>query len=162
VSLFVSFTLTPMMSSRILRRSHASRPGLFVRATERLLGAIDHGYRVVLGAALRHRVITLVVAFLALVSSLVLVSRVKSEFLPPEDRAQFQVTVELPSGTSLETTQKYVETVAADLRKNGPGVRDTFVTIGGGAQGQIQIGQIQTLLVPRTKRPFHQEDAMAW
>jgi HAE1 family hydrophobic/amphiphilic exporter-1 len=162
VSLFVSFTLTPMMSSRILRRTHASRPGLFVRTTERLLGAIDHGYRVVLGAALRHRVITLVIAFAALVSSMVLVSRVKSEFLPPEDRAQFQVTVELPSGTSLETTQKYVETVAADLRKNGPGVRDTFVTIGGGAQGQIQIGQIQTLLVPRTKRPFHQEDAMAW
>src|SRR5262245_51943734 len=163
VSLFVSFTLTPMMSSRLLRREeHGKRPGLIVRMTERLLGVVDHGYRVVLRWGLHHRVLTLAAAFVALVGSVFLVSRVKSEFLPPEDRAQFSVSVELPSGTSLETTRKYIETVAADLRKNGPGVTDTFVTIGGGAQGQVQIGQIQALLVSRTKRPFHQEDAMAW
>jgi HAE1 family hydrophobic/amphiphilic exporter-1 len=38
----------------------------------------------------------------------------------------------------------------------------TFVTIGAGAQAQVNIGQIQVLLVPRTKRRYHQEDAMAW
>ncbi len=91
-----------------------------------------------------------------------MIMRVPGEFLPPEDRAQFAVNVELPTGTSLEATKKYVEVVAQDLRKNGPGVTGTFITVGGGAQGQVNIGQIQVLLTPRTKRSFHQEDAMAW
>jgi HAE1 family hydrophobic/amphiphilic exporter-1 len=162
VSLFVSFTLTPMMSSRLLRKSDNRRPNLLARAAERALGAIDNGYRRVLGAALRHRLITLLIAVGALVASLFLVAQVKSEFLPPEDRAMLQVVIELPTGTSLDATRAYVETVASDLRKHGPGVTGTFVTIGGGAQGQVQIGQIQVLLTARTKRAFHQEQAMAW
>ena len=162
VSMLVSFTLTPMMSSRLLRRSDDHTPNAFVRFSERMLGGIDNMYRRVLGAALRHRGWTVLIAVLALVGSVVVVMQVKGEFMPPEDRAQFQVSVELPTGTSLEATSKYVETVAADLRKNGPGVTGTFVTVGGGAQGQVNIGQIQVLLSPRTTRGFHQEDAMAW
>ena len=162
VSMLVSFTLTPMMASRILRRADDHRPNLFVRASERFLGKIDDGYRGLLGMVLRHRVITIVAAVGSLVLAVVMISRVPGEFLPPEDRAEFAVNVELPTGTSLEATKKYVEVVAQDLRKNGPGVRGTFVTVGGGAQGQVNIGQIQVLLTPRTKRGFHQEDAMAW
>ena len=135
---------------------------MFVRASERLLGKIDQGYRGLLGMALRHWVITIVVAVASLVLAVLMIMRVPGEFLPPEDRAEFAVNVELPTGTSLEATKKYVEVVAQDLRKNGPGVRGTFVTVGGGAQGQVNIGQIQVLLTPRTQRRFHQEDAMAW
>jgi HAE1 family hydrophobic/amphiphilic exporter-1 len=162
VSLFVSFTLTPMMSSRLLRRSHEHRSNFMVRGTERAMTGIERVYRRLLARALAHRLITVAVAFGAFVLSIVLVTRVKSEFLPPEDRAQFSVTVELPTGTSLAATRGYVETIAADLRKHGPGVTGTFVTIGGGAQGQVNIGQIQTLLTARTKRPWHQEAVMGW
>jgi HAE1 family hydrophobic/amphiphilic exporter-1 len=163
VSLLVSFTLTPMMSSRLLRHSgHDRRPNFVVRIVEGFLGAIDRGYRVLLTGALRHRFITILVAMLSLAGSFVLVSRVKTEFTPPEDRAQFAVTVELPTGTSLATTTEYIEGVAADLRKNAPGASGAFVTIGGGAQGQVQIGQIQLLLVPRHERKFTQEQVMAW
>ncbi|MDX2023062.1 MAG: efflux RND transporter permease subunit [Deltaproteobacteria bacterium] len=162
VSLFVSFTLTPMMSSRLLRKAEHTAPGFFVRQLEKVLGTVDGLYRRLLAGAIRHKVLTLFAAFLSLVGSVVLVSRVKSEFLPPEDRAQYMVSVELPVGTGLETTSKFVEKVAEDLRKNGPGVTATFVTIGGGAQGQVHLGQIQALLVPRTQRPFSQEQAMGW
>ncbi len=162
VSLLVSFTLTPMMSARILRLAQDHRPNAFVRFSERFLGGIDNGYRRLLGAALRHRFITLGVALASLVGAVVVIMHVKGEFLPPEDRAQYQVAVELPTGTSLEATTKYVEAIAEDLRKNGPGVTGTFVTIGGGAQGQVNIGQVQVLLSKRTARTFHQEDAMAW
>jgi hydrophobic/amphiphilic exporter-1 (mainly G- bacteria), HAE1 family len=162
VSLLVSFTLTPMMSARILRRSSDHRPNAFVRFSERFLGRIDAGYRRVLGGALRHRFITLFVALLSLVGAVVVVLQVKGEFVPPEDRAQFQVSIELPTGTSLEATTRYIEVIAEDLRKNGPGVVGTFVTIGGGAQGQVNIGSVQVLLSRRTSRTFHQEDAMAW
>jgi hydrophobic/amphiphilic exporter-1 (mainly G- bacteria), HAE1 family len=162
VSLFVSFTLTPMMSSRILRPATEHRRNIVVRGTEHVLAFIDRRYRGLLGAALRHRAITLAVAGLTFFASLFLVSRVKTEFLPPEDRAQYQVTIELPTGTSLETTRSYVETIAKDLRDHAPGTEGTFVTIGGGAQGQINIGQVQVIMVRRTARPFHQETAMGW
>jgi HAE1 family hydrophobic/amphiphilic exporter-1 len=162
VSLFVSFTLTPMMSSRLLRATHQGRPNAVVRAVERFLGAVDRAYRGLLAAALGHRKLTLLIAFVSLIGSFALVSKVKTEFIPPEDRAQFRVSVELPTGTSLATATRYVEAIAEDLRKNGPGVASTFVTIGGGAQGQIHIGAVQVIMSPRKSRRFHQEDAMAW
>ena len=162
VSLLVSFTLTPMMSSRLLRHAGHGRPNIIVRGVEGLLGGVDRGYRALLGGALRHRFLTIIVALASLVGSFFLVSKVKTEFTPPEDRAMFSVTVELPTGTSLKTTTEYVEGIAADLRKNAPGANGTFVTIGGGAQGQVQIGQIQLLLVPRHDRKYSQEQVMAW
>ena len=162
VSLLVSFTLTPMMSSRLLRHSGNRRPNIIVRGIEGLLGGVDRGYRALLTGALRHRFLTILVALASLVGSFFLVSQVKTEFTPPEDRAMFSVTVELPTGTSLKTTTEYVEGVAADLRKNAPGASGTFVTIGGGAQGQVQIGQIQLLLAPRHERKYTQEQVMAW
>jgi hydrophobic/amphiphilic exporter-1 (mainly G- bacteria), HAE1 family len=162
VSLLVSFTLTPMMSSRLLRHAGHGKQNFLVRGVEGLLGGVDRGYRALLAGALRHRFITILVALASLVGSFFLVGQVKSEFTPPEDRAMFSVTVELPTGTSLKTTTEYVEGIAADLRKNAPGANGTFVTIGGGAQGQVQIGQIQLLLVPRHNRKYTQEQVMQW
>lgn len=163
VSMFVSFTLTPMLASRFLRApDHARRPNILVRAIERFLGVFDRSYRWLLTRALRHRAITIAVAVAALVGSGALVTRVKAEFIPPEDRAMLDINVELPTGTSLATARKYVDAVAADLRANAPGAASTFVTIGGGAQGQVHLGKIQLNLTPAKSRAFHQEQVMAW
>jgi HAE1 family hydrophobic/amphiphilic exporter-1 len=161
VSMIVSFTLTPMLSSRFLRTSHGEKRG-FNRLMESFLTAIDHGYGALLRAALRHRAITLIVAFLALVASFALVTRVKTEFLPPEDRAQFNLNVELPTGTSLEATQEVAEAVAKDVREHAPSVLHTLTTIGGGAQGQVNLAQIQVVQTPSKQRKFSQQDLMAW
>jgi HAE1 family hydrophobic/amphiphilic exporter-1 len=107
-----------------------------------------------LRAALRHRAITLIAAFLALVGSFALVTRVKTEFLPPEDRAQFNLNVELPTGTSLEATQEVSEAVAKDVREHAPSVLHTLTTIGGGAQGQVNLAQIQVVQTPSKQRKF--------
>ncbi len=162
VSLFVSFTLTPMLSSRFLRFAGDHRPNFLVRGLERFLGGMDRAYRWLLARALRHRYITLTVAVVSLVGSCALVTQVKTEFIPPEDRAQYAVSVELPTGTSLAATTEYIETIAADLRKHAPGAASTFVTIGGGAQGQVNVGQVQVNMTPAKQRKFHQYDAMAW
>src|ERR1051325_2720004 len=87
VSMLVSFTLTPMFASRFLRASHGTK-NFVSAAVERVLQTIERGYGALLGGALRRRALTLAVAFFALVGSFVLVSRVKTEFLPPEDRGQ--------------------------------------------------------------------------
>jgi hydrophobic/amphiphilic exporter-1 (mainly G- bacteria), HAE1 family len=162
VSLFVSFTLTPMLSSRFLRHAGNVRPGFIVRGLEAFLGLFDRGYRWLLERALKHRFITMAVAVGSLVGSCALVTKVKTEFIPPEDRALYSVSVELPTGTSLAATTEYIEAIAADLRKNSPGAQSTFVTIGGGAQGQVNVGQVQVNMTPARSRQFHQYDAMAW
>ncbi len=163
VSLLVSFTLTPMMSARILRRAHNENPNIFVRASERFLGAIDNGYRRMLGAALRHRAITVSIALASLVGSVVVVGPGQGGVpARPRTGPSSRSRSSCPPAPRSTTTSKYVETIAGDLRKNGPGVNATFVTVGGGAQGQVNIGQIQVLMVRRTSRAYHQEDAMAW
>ncbi len=168
VSLLVAFTLTPMLSSRFLR-GHAhhpdgegKRPNLMVRFIEWILGGVERGYKRVLAAALRHRAVTLGLAFSTLIASCALVGQVKSEFLPPEDRSEFEVAVELPTGTSLATTVEYVEAIAKDIRTSLPDVKMTFVTIGSGAQGQVNIGAVRINLKPRLERGFTQQEAMAW
>jgi len=162
VSLFVSFTLTPMMSSRLLRSSRDKRPNPLVRAIEWLLDHVDRIYRRLLGGALAHRVITLVVAFVALIGSCTLITKVPAEFIPPEDRAQLSVNIELPSGTGLQATTQYVEALAADIRANAPGVTNTFVTVGGGAQQQVNLGRIRVNMTSSKQRPFSQQQLMAW
>lgn len=161
VSMLVSFTLTPMLSSRFLKSAHGEQNRIS-RLIESMLKALDAVYERVLRAALRHRWTTVGTAVLALTGSFVLVSRVQAEFVPPEDRGEFALNVELPTGTSLEASKEVVEAVAADLRKHAPGVKLTFTTIGEGAQGQVNLGKVQVVLVPSNQRSFHQEDMMAW
>jgi HAE1 family hydrophobic/amphiphilic exporter-1 len=162
VSMLVSFTLTPMLSSRFLRADHG-KPGAVSRGIDYVLTGIDNFYGRVVTWALNYRALTLLVAMLALAGSFVMVSRVKTEFIPPEDRAQFNVNVELPTGTSLDATSKVTEAVAEDIRKSVPGVRNTFTTVGGaGANGQKNLGQVQVVLTPSKQRGYHQEELMAW
>ncbi|HEX7480123.1 MAG TPA: efflux RND transporter permease subunit [Polyangiales bacterium] len=162
VSMLVSFTLTPMLSSRFLRSTHGAKHGIVYRAIEAVLAGLDRIYGATVSWALRHRAITLMFAGLALVGSFFAVARVKSEFLPPEDRAEFSVNVELPTGSALSATAAVTESVAADLRKYAPGLLHTFTTVGGGAQKQTNLGQVQAVLTPSKQRAFSQEDLMAW
>lgn len=162
VSMLVSFTLTPMLSSRFLSSTHGVKRNIVFRGIERLLDRIDQIYGSIVRWALGHRWATVGLALVALIASFGLVSRVKAEFIPPEDRAQFELQVELPTGTALEATSTVAQAVAADIRSNTPGVKNTFVTVAGGAQGQSHQASIQVVMTPRKTRKFHQEELMAW
>ncbi|HWU88427.1 MAG TPA: efflux RND transporter permease subunit [Kofleriaceae bacterium] len=160
LSMFVSFTLTPMLSARLLKRSHG-RPGRVSRVIERGLTLLERVYRRLLGAALRRRAVTLVFAGSVLIGSCALVTRVKTEFLPSDDRSSFAVGIELPTGNALAATQNIAELLAADLRTRCPGVSSTFVTIGRGTSS-VNVAQIQVNLVPTRQRAFSQQAVMSW
>ena len=162
VSMLVSFTLTPMLSSRFLVKSHGGPSNFFTRGVERALTSAEQTYGSIVRWALAHRFVTVGVAVLTLVGAFVLVGQVKSEFIPPEDRAQFELQVQLPTGASLATTSAVAEAVATDLRSRAPGVRNTFITVGGGDQGQVNQASIQVVMTPAKSRNFHQEELMAW
>jgi HAE1 family hydrophobic/amphiphilic exporter-1 len=160
LSMFVSFTLTPMLSARLLKVGHG-RPGLVSRTIERGLAGIERAYRRVLGVALRRRALTVVLAGGVLFGSCALVTRVKTEFIPDDDRSAFSMTIELPTGTTLATTQDVAERLAADLRSGCPGVVSTFVTIGRGT-ASVNVAQIVVELKPVRARAFSQQAVMNW
>jgi HAE1 family hydrophobic/amphiphilic exporter-1 len=160
VSLFVAFTLTPMLASRMLKSS-VHKTNFLSRGLERGLKALDSAYRVLLGAALRHRGITIGVATAVLFASCGMARFVKTEFMSEQDSGQFNVMVELPPGTGLEATRQYTEKLTGKLRQV-PGVADTFATIAAGTQGEVNVSQIQVNLVARKKRGFSQKQAMEY
>jgi HAE1 family hydrophobic/amphiphilic exporter-1 len=164
VSLFVSLTLTPMLASRMLK-AHHGRPNILARAIERVLDVVDRVYRRTLGWVLHARwsmALTMVIAVLLMAGSCGLAGQVKQEFAPDEDRSQFTIDVELPTGTSLPTSTAVIEALATDVRATAPQVTNTFVTIGQGAQGQVNIGKIQVNMVGPSQRDFTQQDLMNW
>jgi HAE1 family hydrophobic/amphiphilic exporter-1 len=159
VSLFVAFTLTPMLSSRFLR-VHTGK-GRIGQAIERFLHAIDAVYRKVLAGALNHRGLTVLVAVLVFAASILLVFVVPKEFMATEDRSMFSVKIELPSGSSLEANEAFTESIANKLR-TVPGVKETLVTIGGTSQSEINRSDIQVNLVKRHQRKFTQAQAVEY
>ena len=159
LSLFVSFTLTPMLSARFLGAHHGEPRGLS-GLIERALVGLETAYRRLVRGALRHRIVTLGVAVATLVGTLMLLPRIGFEFMPVQDTGQFNVKLDLPPGTSLAATEQRAGAIAERIREV-PGVRSTFTTIGGGDQGQTNAAEIVVSLVPKAERSFHQTEAMA-
>src|SRR5947209_13467631 len=99
ISGFVALTLTPMLCARILRvpREHGA---LFV-AFERGFQALSEHYRRWVGGAVRHRGLVMTGAVGAVALAAVLFSRLKSEFVPQDDRGYFIVFAQGPEGATL-------------------------------------------------------------
>ncbi len=158
LSLFVSFTLTPMLSSRFLKGGHAPSRGISA-VIERGLASVDRGYRRVVRWALRHRGITVGVAMASLLGTCAMVPRLGFELTPAQDTGQFSVKVELPPGTSLGESDQRVERIASKLRAI-PGVESTFSTVGGGTQEKVNTADIMVTLVDKDRRAFTQTAAI--
>ncbi|MDB4988173.1 MAG: acriflavin resistance protein, partial [Myxococcaceae bacterium] len=160
LSLFVSFTLTPMLSARMLTGHHAASTGIS-GAIERALNGLDNGYRSVIRWALRHRVVTVLIALGSLASSFYAAGLLGFEFIPPEDRGQFTINIELPTGSSLAQSAEVTFDLAKRAR-SAPGVLSTFSTVGGGVQEKVNASTIIVTMEHRSKRAFKQEDMMAY
>ena len=155
ISYFVSMTLTPMFSARVLREHEAH--GRLFAAIERALGGIETVYRRALTWVLDHRLVTMGGASGVLVLTVFLAGALKFTFLPQQDMSMAKVTLELPSGTPLLETERQVDDLAAQIRMV-PGVRQTFTTVGGGALEEVNKGEIVVDLVELKDRAYGQQD----
>src|SRR5262245_32299357 len=107
ISLLVAFTLDPMLSSRFVRfipeeERTRTATGRFLAAIGRFYDRIDARYHRLLGWALRHPWKTLAAAGAVFFMSLGSAAFMGTEFVPAEDRGEFQVIVDLPPGTSFD------------------------------------------------------------
>ncbi|MEA2564023.1 MAG: hypothetical protein QOH06_5527 [Acidobacteriota bacterium] len=129
VSLLVSFTLTPMMSSRWLRQVKEGEAGSHANSRRGPYALVERGYLKLLDWALAHRWVVVLIMAGVFFSIVPLFKIVDKTFLPQDDESQFEVQVRAPEGSSLETTEKIGNSIAARVAKV-PGVDRTLLTIG--------------------------------
>ncbi len=163
ISMFVSFTLDPMLSSVWNDpQSHGVQQGppvtLYDKTLGRVTGAVDRftewlsgAYQHILRWSLRHKLATLGIALLTLVLSFFLLSGVGKEFTPKADMSETQINFYTPVGSSLDVTEARAKQIDALLREM-PEVRYTVATINSGfAAGKIY-GAVYVRLVDRKDR----------
>jgi HAE1 family hydrophobic/amphiphilic exporter-1 len=84
---------------------------------------------------------------------------VPKNFMPQDDRSEFQVSLRAPEGTSLAATANVTERIARDIRAL-PGVVDTLTTVGGGQREQVNTSSIYIKLSPLEERSITQSKIM--
>jgi HAE1 family hydrophobic/amphiphilic exporter-1 len=154
VSLLVSFTLTPMMSSRLIKVSDA-KGGHGAPASRRgFYRWIDGGYSRLLAFALRHRIAVAVLAIAVVATSVPLYRAVKQEFIPTNvDEAEFEVSVNGPEGTNLAVMNETLGAMEKDMLST-PGVRLVLSSVGGSFLGGVNQGGAYVRIAPHEERTF--------
>ncbi|MCC9076493.1 efflux RND transporter permease subunit [Litorilinea aerophila] len=131
VSTFESLTMAPMLSAYFFRASeNVDREIDESRGNESGSGLLARIYGRSLNWALDHKLISSLVAVAVIAVSLYSARFIEQSFLPSLDRGQFDVSMEMPLGTSLAVTQAEAIKVEEILRSH-PDVADVFTTIGG-------------------------------
>jgi HAE1 family hydrophobic/amphiphilic exporter-1 len=126
VSLFVAYTLTPMLASRWL---DFDRGAARTSKQSWLFARVEGGYARVLRWSMAHRWVVVLASLAALVSVVPLFAIGGKDFLPKNDESQFLVSIRTPEGTTVEQTELIANRVARAI-KPVEGVAFTIVTVG--------------------------------
>lgn len=151
ISSFVSLTLTPMMSSRILK--HRERPNWFYRKTEPFFLALTNGYRSSLEAFMRVRWVAFILILVAAGTIWWQMSTLQSELTPEEDRAGLRINATGPEGASFEFMDQYMNELTALVNDSIEGISSiTSMT------RNANSGFIRLRLVPSDERDQTQQE----
>ncbi|MGE3936458.1 MAG: efflux RND transporter permease subunit, partial [Rhodospirillaceae bacterium] len=134
VSGFVALTLTPMMSSLLIR--HKAAHGRVFMALERGFVAVNERYRRALSATLRARAVVILVAVAVAGASGFLFTSLKSELAPLEDRGVLFTAGNAPEGSTVDFTARYATQFEA-LLDTIPEVQHYFVIVGSRAVNEL-------------------------
>ncbi len=169
VSLLVSFTLTPMMSARLLLPAHPAQPahpsgtaGAHGGAAAQPAAAsrrgfyaiLDRFYERLLRATMARRGLAAVLCGLVMLAAIPLYRQVRLEYIPSDvDESEFEVNVTAPEGTSVAGMDAYMRQVEAELWRTR-GVRFVLAQAGGNWSGAVNNGYAYVHIVPIEERSF--------
>lgn len=136
VSGLVALTLSPMMSSVLLR--HNPRPSWFDLTMERALESFTRAYAAALGWTLRHRWIVVLVMVGSGAVTWAVMGSIKRELSPMEDRGVVLAQINAPDGATLDYTNRYARSIEK-VGENFPEFDRIFANIGSPtvAQGNV-------------------------
>jgi HAE1 family hydrophobic/amphiphilic exporter-1 len=167
MSLFVSFTVTPLLASRFAKLEHLTKNSLLGRfgvwfegMFEKLTAEYLHILKWSLGN--RAKIALLTVALLVASFALVPLGFIGSEFIEVADQGEFAVTIELPPGSTLENTN-FVAQQAERMISHLPEVKQMIVNVGVSSDGFLaqssnNIAELNISLVPKKERAKSTDD----
>src|SRR5262249_6705591 len=128
VSLLVSFTLTPMMSARLLKPEKSGHEGASRRGFYHF---IDWAYTVMLKFSMKWRFAVAILAICVMGSAFWIYPKVKQEYVPADvDEAEFSINFTAPEGTSINAMTQAMAKIEPEVRAY-PGVTLVMTSIGG-------------------------------
>jgi len=163
ISLFVAFTLTPMLSSRFLKKEEqigASKPGLLnipgnaikwiLRKWNAAFNQLNVRYKTALAWVLSHRFLTILIAFMIFIGSLGIGGLLGSTFFAQSDESRYFVVFKAGPDASLQRTGELAKKIEEKISKY-PEVQYILTSIGG-TQTPANEGQIYVKLIPIKER----------
>jgi HAE1 family hydrophobic/amphiphilic exporter-1 len=166
MSLFVCFTLTPLLVSRFGKLTHPSRKkigGRLILWVEARINRLTESYTSLLKWSLSHKRWVLITTMALLFGSFALVGTgfIGNEFVNMGDRGEMVVKVELPKDASIQQTNLKTQEVEQYIMTK-PEVVNVFSSMGKSddqfaAQGERHLSEISIKLVDKSKRPFTTE-----
>ncbi len=158
ISMTVSFTVAPLVSSLILKEER--KKFLFYRIMDHFLMSLENGYANAAGWALKHRLIMVVIGVSLFVGGLKLASTLPGTFMPDVDRGEFDIVMELDNESSIDKSKQVnreiVEAIAGfEWESFG------FSTIGGGSRKEKNIISLRVKMTPKENRNTSQFEAMS-
>ena len=158
VSAFVSLTLTPMMSARLLKKADKEHEGWFYRTSERWFNQVIEAYGRTLQFVLRHQTTTLLVTVATLVLTIFLYIIVPKGFFPVQDTGVILGITEAPETVSFQSMADRQQRIA-DVVLQDPDVESLSSFIGvDGTNMTPNVGRIQINLKPRNQRKASASD----
>ncbi len=152
ISLFVSFTLTPMLSSRFLKHSEDEKDREKKAHGGPLMKWLSSRYLGILKWSLHHRWVIMLASALCFCTIPLLGKMTKFTFIPQDDSSEFEISLQTPEGSDLARTTAICEQLVARLKtlkiKDQQVITDTLITVGntsgrlGKGEGDVTVASI--------------------
>ena len=152
ISYTVAMTFMPSLSARTLHKGES----WFYNVTEPFFRLMEKIYEATLKFVLRFKILTLVLVLAAFVGSLSLFPKIGMDFIPKEDKAEFEIKLRAPAGISLEEMIRQSKKIEDMVRKDDD-VEFTTLSVGYNSVKEKNKALIYVKLSPKDKRELNQE-----
>ncbi len=153
ISYTVAMSFMPSLSARVLHKGESK----FYNLTEPIFVLLDKIYAATLKFVLRFKVLTLVFVLVAFVASLSLFPKIGMDFIPKEDKAEFEIKLRAHAGISLDEMIRESKEVENMVRAD-KNVLFTTLSVGYNSVKEKNKTLIYVKLTPKDKRAKNQEE----
>jgi HAE1 family hydrophobic/amphiphilic exporter-1 len=152
ISYSVALSFIPSLSARVLKKKESK----FYNLTEPIFRGLEIIYEATLKFVLRFKILTLVLVFMAFFGSLSLFPKIGMDFIPKEDKAEFEIHIKADASVSLQEMIKKSKAVEDVVQKN-ENVLYTTLSVGYNTAQEKHKSVIYVKLTDRKERDIKQE-----
>ena len=155
ISYTIALSFIPSLSARVIKKGQSK----FYTLTEPIFNAIDKAYEVALKATLRFKFITIIIVLAMFIGSLSLFPKIGMDFIPKEDKSEFEVKIKADSGVSLAEMIRKSKEVEVMIQGDD-NVEFTTLSVGYNSAQEKNKALIYVKLIDMSKRALNQEEVI--